>query len=195
MPIPVRKTYLIRVAESVIEPPRRQIFPGVVWEQSAVGFQRVDEESVERRLTFTYERICTWIRIDGQNALQTEGARLRGQGLARETGDDRIACFGCQSAENRILRSRRTEETCAGQDWYRILGVLEQPFEGNKQKRFVFLDREARRAAKLIAGQGILGIGAVNVRLGRIENRTRRQGLGTGKRVSGVQSVVAEKTI
>ena len=100
-----------------------------------------------------------------------------------------------QSSDNRILRSRRSEKTRAGQDRNGILRVLEQPFEGNEQKGLVFRDREARRAAKLIAGQGILRIDAVNVRLGRIENRTRRQRLRTGKRVSGIQRIIAKITV
>src|SRR5580692_1071110 len=36
MPIPVSDANLVRIAESVIEPPRRQVLSGVVREQSAV---------------------------------------------------------------------------------------------------------------------------------------------------------------
>src|SRR5229473_5464283 len=175
----------------MIEAAGRQVLSGVVIEQASVCFQRVYEKSVQRVLA--HGKPCEL--ADRQAILQKTRANRCGHlRLAVETGHRSIS-LRSQCGENGSLRGGRTKNVCIRQQGNRILGVLPQASEGEERKGFVFLDREAGRAPKLVAAQGILGRLALTVRLSWIEDLTGLQRLSASKRVSGVHGIIAEISV
>ena len=59
--------------------------------------------------------------------------------------------------------------------------IAQKTFKRAIQERLVFLEGEADRAAKLLAGEAVFYVGALNIGRRRIERLPRREGLADGK--------------
>jgi hypothetical protein len=87
----------------------------------------------------------------------------------------------------------RSKDIGIGQQRNRILRILPQAFERDKQKRLVLADRKTQSSAELLASQRILDRGTGRIGIGRIESLTGLQRLAERKRISRVHGIVTEK--
>ena len=87
----------------------------------------------------------------------------------------------------------RPEDAGIGEQRHRILRVLQHTFAGDEAKSLVFDDGKPKGSAVLVAAETILGRLAGDIGLRGIEGLPGRQRRSEGKRIAGVQSVVAEE--
>src|SRR5215471_1459983 len=193
----------------MIEAAGRQILMGVVVEQSAVGFELVDQEIVDCVLA----RGQTGHGADRQALLKGTGAGLRGKngnraisvvqaryvGVSRGSDERGDNCLLGRprvgwSKIRRYSRRGPGKDRAVGQEHYRVLRVLAQSLKRNKQERLILLDGGTQRAPKLVSAERILDRPSLRSKGEWISRPQRFAARKWVCCVHGIVSEIAEKT-